>query len=68
MVSCYVKMDKTMYKDALRKFYYFDNALWVMNEIQEFSPLVDNTTKCVFIKVQDANNYTSGQTAYTPGE
>ena len=37
MVSCYVKLNKTMYKDCLRKFYYFDNALWMLNEVQDYS-------------------------------
>ena len=63
-VTAYVRFDKSLYKDCLRKFYYFDNSIWMLNEVQEYNVCADGVTKLVFIKIQDMTNYTNGQTTY----
>lgn len=44
-------------KSAMRKFYYFDNATWILNKIDNYTPGFNNFTNCQFIKIQDKNNY-----------
>lgn len=56
-VTCYVFL-KDKPQDALKKFYFFDNSIWVLNEITNYD--INNTqkpTKCTFIKVKNKNNY-----------
>ena len=45
----------------LRKFYYYDNSLWVLNKINNYSLTTYDPVECEFIKVQDKNNYLTGQ-------
>ncbi|WP_418981692.1 hypothetical protein [Alistipes sp.] len=45
----------------LRKFYYADNALWVLNKISNYSLTGIGTTQCELVKVQDPTAYTAGQ-------
>lgn len=42
--------------DALKKFYFFDNSIWILNKISNYNPL-NEMQKCTFIKVDDINNY-----------
>ena len=44
-------------KTAMRKFYYFDNATWILNKIDNYTPGFNNFTNCQFIKIQDKSNY-----------
>lgn len=47
-------------KDAMRKFYTFNNAYWVLNKIDNYNPAVLNSfTNCEFIQVQNIQNYLS---------
>lgn len=46
----------------LRKFYYFDGCVWVLNAIKNHVVGGDDLTECEFIKVYDKDNYTNGQT------
>ena len=62
-VTCFVKLDR-MNQDYLRDFYYFDNAIWILNKVDSYDINNDATVRCEFIKVQDVNNYTNGQTTY----
>jgi hypothetical protein len=55
-VSCYVFL-KDKPADALKKFYYFDNSIWILNEITNYDIMGNKPTKCTFIKVKDKNNY-----------
>ena len=48
--------------DMLRRFYFFDGVLWVLNSIKNHVLGGDNLTACEFIKVSDKSNYTNGQT------
>lgn len=57
-ITCYVNLlGFNVKQDLLRKFYYFQNSIWVLNKIDSFDVTSDNTTRCEFIKVQDINNY-----------
>ena len=49
-------------QDLLRKFYYFDGCVWVLNQIKNYVVGGDDLTECEFIKVKDKTNYTNGQT------
>ena len=62
-LTCYVKLD-FMSQSYLRDFYWFNNSIWILNKVSDFDPTSDNTVQCEFIKVQDVNNYTAGQTTY----
>ena len=45
----------------LRKFYYYDGSLWVLNKITNHSLTTYDPAECEFIKVQNKNNYRNGQ-------
>lgn len=62
-VTCFVKLDYAN-QEMLRKFYWFDNSIWILNKIDSFDINSNNTVRCEFIKVQDMNNYTAGVQDY----
>lgn len=63
-VTCYVKLDNfKKLVDIMRDFYYFDNALWMLNKVEDFDVLIPKPTKCTFIKVKDVDKYL---TKYNP--
>ena len=45
--------------DWLRRFYFFDNSIWRMTEINDYDVAKDKLTEVKFVRVQDINNYTS---------
>jgi len=47
--------------ELLRRFYYFDGCLWVLNKITNHSLTTYDPVECEFIKVQDKDNYLTGQ-------
>lgn len=51
--------------ELLRRFYWFDNSVWVLNKIINHSLNTDDLTECEFIKVQDEVNYYAGQIQFT---
>lgn len=58
VLTCYVDLRGVQVSNALfRNFYYFDNAVWVLNRIINYSMTTIGTTQCEFVKVQDINNY-----------
>lgn len=59
VLSCYVRLAERPNPNWLRRFYWFDNALWRLNKIQDWNVSSFDTTKMEFIKVDDVNNYTS---------
>ena len=61
MATCYVKFDRRIMEDCLRKFYWFNNRLWVLNKVTDYSVTKYNTVKCEFISIDDQNNYLNGQ-------
>ena len=46
----------------LRRFYYYDGSLWVLNKITNYSMTTYDPVECEFIRVQDKDNYLTGQT------
>lgn len=49
-------------QNLLRQFFYYDNSLWVLNKITNYSLTTYDPVECEFIKVQSKTNYTNGQT------
>ena len=48
-------------QDLLRKFYWYDNSLWVLNKIKNYSLTTFDPVECEFVQVQDKGNYLNGQ-------
>ena len=63
-VTCYVKLERVT-QDMLRRFYFFDNSIWILNKIDSYDVTSYGTTRCEFIKVQDRNNYLRGVKDYS---
>lgn len=62
-VSCYVDLSgMEINGEALRKFYFFDNNIWLLNRVEDYDASKSRVTKCEFIKVRNMNTY------YTPAE
>lgn len=49
-------------QDLLRHFFWFDNGLWVLNSITNYSFTTYDTAECEFVQVQQKMDYTVGQT------
>ena len=47
--------------NLLRKFYWYDNTLWVLNAIRNYSLTTYDPVECEFVQVQDKDNYINGQ-------
>ena len=47
--------------ELLRRFYWYEGALWVLNKITNYSLTTWDPVECEFIQVQDVTNYTEGQ-------
>lgn len=47
-------------QDLLRRFYWYDNALWTLNAIRNHSLTSYDLTECEFVKVNDKTAYTRG--------
>ena len=45
----------------LRRFYFYDGCTWVLNKIVNYSLTTYDPVECEFIKVQDKDNYLTGQ-------
>lgn len=57
-VSCYVDLSgMEINGEALRKFYFFDNNVWLLNKVEDYDPTTDRLTKCEFIKVRNMSAY-----------
>ena len=52
-------------EELLRKFFFFDGAIWRLNGISNYSLTTVGTTQCEFVKVMDMKAYTEGQTLPT---
>lgn len=48
-------------QELLRKFYWYDNSLWVLNKIKNYSLTTYDPVECEFVQVQDKDNYLNGQ-------
>lgn len=47
--------------ELLRRFFYYDGALWSLNAIENHSVTTFDPTRCEFVKVLDIEDYTNGQ-------
>ena len=47
--------------ELLRRFFYYEGSLWVLNKITNYSLTTYDPVECEFVQVQDKNNYTNGQ-------
>ena len=60
VVTCRVDLSGLQVnEDLLRRFWWFDGAVWCLNRITNHSLTTYDLTECEFIKVQDTNNYTT---------
>lgn len=48
-------------QELLRRFFWWDDALWVLGKIDNYSLTTWDLAQCEFIQVRDTNNYTIGQ-------
>jgi len=48
-------------ENLLRRFYYYEGSLWVLNRITNYSLTTWDTAECEFVQVRDADHYTNGQ-------
>lgn len=53
-LTAYVRLSGQVSDEWLRRLYWFDNALWRLNAISEYDAMSEESTKCEFLKVQDA--------------
>lgn len=44
-------------KEAMRRFYTFSNAVWMLNSVKNYVPGHHRYTECTFIKIKDIKNY-----------
>jgi len=56
-VDCYVALDSNNVNDFMKRFYWWDNCLWVCTKVQDFDIAVDRSTLCSFTKVNSKNAY-----------
>lgn len=65
-LTCYVKaeLDEKPWPYWLRRYYWFQNSIWRLNEIKDLNPGSFDTTKMEFIKVLDMDNYKLDQIEY----
>lgn len=56
-VSCYVRLPRYAHPSLLRKWWHFDNGIWILNSIKDWQVDKDIPVLCEFIKVQDTANY-----------
>lgn len=56
--ECYVDLRGLQVGNRLfRNFYYFDNAVWALNKISNYSMNTIGSTLCEFVKIQNIQNY-----------
>lgn len=48
-------------QELLRRFFYYDGCLWVLNKINNYSLTTWDPAECEFVQVQNILNYTEGQ-------
>ena len=61
VVSCYVLWDRLVKEELQRRFWFFDNCIWVLNKIIDYDINGYKPTKCEFIKIIDLEDYTKAQ-------
>jgi hypothetical protein len=62
VMTCKVDFSGIQVSQALlRKFFWYENSLWVLNKITNYSLTTFDPVECEFVQVQDKNNYLTGQ-------
>lgn len=62
LMTCKVNLNGFKVDDnLLRKFWYYEGAIWVLNRIINHSLTTYDLTECEFVKVQEIGNYNSRQ-------
>lgn len=56
-VDCYVALNSNDVYDFMKKFYWWDNCLWVCTKVQDFDIALDRSTLCSFTKVNSKDAY-----------
>ena len=56
-LTCSVRFPERPNGMMLRRFYWFDNAIWRLNTLTDWNISSYAPTKCEFVKVMDVNNY-----------
>ena len=57
-MDCYVLLGDAPKVSMLRKYYWFENGIWRLNEIKDANIASNEPVLCSFIKVKDTNAYT----------
>ena len=65
-LSCSVRFPERPNGMMLRRFYWFDNAIWRLNTITDWNISNYAATKCEFVKVMDINNYRNDMIINSP--
>lgn len=58
-MTAYMRIDSNPGLEWIRRFYWYDNAMWVINKISDWNPASYDTVKVELVKVQDLSNYSS---------
>lgn len=59
VLECYVRVVGRIGDEWLRRFYWFDNAIWRLNKVTDWQVGSDGLTQMEFIRVQNITNYNS---------
>ena len=61
IIECYVRLENTI--DVFRKFYSYDNCIWVLCKIVDWS-METKMCKATFMKVNDLNSYITDDSSF----
>ena len=62
VMKCRVDLSKLeVGPELLRRFFYYEGNIWVLNKIGNYSMTTWDPAECEFVQVQDKANYTEGQ-------
>lgn len=56
-VDCYVAINSNDIDGFMKKFYWWDNSLWVCTKVSDYDICLDRSTLCSFTKVNDISTY-----------
>lgn len=56
-VDCNVALNSNDVYEFMKKFYWWDNSLWVCTKVSDFDIAIDKSTLCSFTKVNDMDAY-----------
>jgi hypothetical protein len=62
LLKCKVNLQGMLVnQNLMRKFFWFEGSLWVLNKISNYSVQTNDLTECEFVRVNNIENYTKGQ-------